>query len=137
MELHHVGVVTGDIVRAAADYVRRFGYEVRSPVIHDPVQTAHVQFLKLPGNSGFLELVTPDGPASKLRRALAKGGGLNHLCYAVADIEEACRALRRESMLIIQPPADAVAFPGRRIAWMIGRDKVPIELVERGSPGEV
>jgi methylmalonyl-CoA/ethylmalonyl-CoA epimerase len=137
VELHHVGIVTGDIEQAADEYVHRFGYEVRSPVIHDPLQTAYVQFLKLPGSLDFLELVTPDGPESKLARALSKGGGLNHLCYAVDDIDDACRAMRRKAMLIIQPPMNAVAFPGRRIAWLIGRDRIPIELVERGSPGEI
>lgn len=137
LELHHVGIVTRDVAEATADYVRRFGYEVRTPIIHDPTQTAFVQFLSLPGSPSFVEFVAPDGPESKLSGALSKGGGLNHLCYAVSDIDEACRELRNQAMLLMQPPIAAVAFPDRRIAWLIGRDRIPIELVERGLPGGV
>lgn len=124
----------GEIRRAAADYVRRFGYEVTSEVIHDPVQTAYVQFLRLPGDLPYLELVMPDGPQSKLANALSQGGGVNHLCYTTEKIELACQELRRKGMCLIQQPVDAVAFPGQRVAWLIGRDRVPIELLEQRSP---
>lgn len=124
----------GDIHRAAADYVYRFGYEVTSEVIHDPVQTAYVQFLRLPGGLPYLELVLPDGPKSKLANALSRGGGTNHLCYTTPEIELACQQLRRNGMCLIQQPVDAVPFPGQRIAWLIGRDRVPIELLEQLPP---
>lgn len=134
LHLHHVGIVVGDVEPATREYVQRFGYEVHSPVIHDAVQTAYVQFLRLPGSSTYVELVAPDGPDSKLAAALKRGGGPNHLCYAVDDIEDACARMRRRSMLVLQSPVPAEAFPGRRIAWLIGKDRVPVELVERGAP---
>jgi methylmalonyl-CoA/ethylmalonyl-CoA epimerase len=68
-----------------------------------------------------------------LSNALRKGGGLNHLCYATNDIETACRLLRAEQMILLQAPVAAVAFPGRRIAWLMGGDRTPIELVEAGE----
>jgi len=70
-----------DIAAAAAEYVARFGYRVCGAMVHDPVQTAQVQFLSLTESVPYVELVTPDGPESKLSNALRKGGGLNHLCY--------------------------------------------------------
>jgi catechol 2,3-dioxygenase-like lactoylglutathione lyase family enzyme len=135
LELHHVGIVVRDVAESCALYVRRFGYEVKSPVIHEPTQTAHVQFLRLPGDRTFLELVAPDGPQSRLAGALAKGGGLNHVCYAVGDIEGACRELRSDGMFLVHAPVPAVSFQGRRIAWLMGRDKLLVELVERGPDG--
>ncbi len=66
----------------AATYVGRYGYALATPVIHDPLQTAFVQFLRLAGDRTYLELAAPDGPESKLTTA-AKRGGLNHLCYTV------------------------------------------------------
>lgn len=137
MSLHHVGILVQEIAKATEDYVRRFGCEVRSEIIHDPTQTAFVRFLSQPGDSVFLELVAPDSADSKLSNALNKGGGLNHLCYAVTNIEEACREMRPRGMFPVQAPMAAVAFPGRRIAWLIGRDGIPIELVERGPGGEI
>jgi methylmalonyl-CoA/ethylmalonyl-CoA epimerase len=137
LRLHHVGILVADVPRAAAEYAERFGGRARSGVIHDPRQTAYVQFLELDGDPVFLELVAPDGPDSRLANALAKkGGGLNHLCYAAADIEAACRDLRDRGLFLLQAPVEAAAFPGRRIAWLIGRDHIPIELVEPGPDGE-
>ncbi len=137
MRLHHIGILVHSIPDAVSAYARRYAYEVRSPVIHDPVQTAYVQFLALPGDSSYLEFISPDRPNSKLTNALNKGGGLNHICYSTDAIESACEELRAQGMFLIQPPVHAVAFPGRRIAWLMGRDRALIELVERSADGSL
>jgi len=137
LALHHVGIAVAEIGPATETYVRRFGYTVESPVIHDPAQTAYVQFLRLPGESSFVEFVAPDGPESKLAASIKKGGGLNHLCYSVGDIEAAVTQLRDAGMITLCEPIAAVAFPGRRIAWLMGQDRIPIELVEQGPPGQI
>ena len=130
LKTHHVGIVVKDLAAAIAQYVGRFGYEIKTEIIHDPVQTAYVQFLQLPGDPVYLELVSPDGPTSRLSNALNRGNGLNHLCYATEDIEGAFRELRGMGLFSLRAPVPAVAFGGRRIAWLMGQDQVPIELVE-------
>ena len=40
LTLHHVGIVARNIEETAALYVRSFGYEPRTGIIHDPVQIA-------------------------------------------------------------------------------------------------
>jgi hypothetical protein len=35
-------------------------------------------------------------------------------------------------MVVIHRPTPAVAFGGRRIAWLTGQDRLLIELIERG-----
>lgn len=137
LTLHHVGILVPDIAQAAAQYVAKFGYRICSEIIHDPVQTAYVQFLSLTDSTPYVELVTPDGPKSKLSNALKKGGGLNHLCYLTSTIDDDCRCLRESGMLLLQSPVDAKAFPGRHIAWLMGRDGIPIELVEPGPQGQL
>lgn len=132
--LHHIGILVKEVAAACEGYVTRLGYRVHSELIHDPVQTAYVQFLQGDPAGPLLELITPDGPASKLSGALRKGGGLHHLCYLSDTIAEDCQTLRSQGMLVLQEPVAAVAFPGRRIAWLMGRDGLPIELVEPG-PG--
>jgi methylmalonyl-CoA/ethylmalonyl-CoA epimerase len=99
------------------------------------VQTAHVQFLQLAGDSSYVEFVAPDRPESKLANALKKGGGVNHVCYATDDILLACRRLEADGMFVIQQPVAAVAFPGRRIAWLMGSDRALTELVEAAREG--
>jgi methylmalonyl-CoA/ethylmalonyl-CoA epimerase len=68
---------------------------------------------------------------------LKKGGGTHHVCYAVEDIDAACADLRRHGMSLIRTPVSAAAFRGRRIAWLMGRDRMLTELVEEGPVGEV
>jgi methylmalonyl-CoA/ethylmalonyl-CoA epimerase len=135
--LHHTGVVVPELAPALEQYVARYGYEVCTGAIHDPTQRAYVQFLRLPGDRVYLELVAPDGPASRLSQAAEKGGGLHHLCYAAADLPSACRELRERGMTLVRKAVPAVAFPGRSIAWLMGRDRVLVELLEESSGTEL
>jgi methylmalonyl-CoA/ethylmalonyl-CoA epimerase len=137
LSLHHIGVVVKDISQAAGSFIEQFGYQVQSAVIHDPTQTAYVQFLQLPGDPVYLELVSPDRSDSKLTNALNKGGGLHHMCYSTNDIDTTCRQLRAVGLFLLQAPIPAVAFSGRRIAWLMGQERIPLELVEKGPAGEL
>jgi methylmalonyl-CoA/ethylmalonyl-CoA epimerase len=133
LRLHHVGIAVGDIAQATEDYQQRLGCELVGGLFHDPVQTAFIQFLRLPGDPALIELVAPDGPESKLKKAVQKGGGINHLCHSTDDIDSACRQLCERGMFLIHEPTPAVAFGGLRIAWLMGQDRVLTELVERGD----
>lgn len=137
MRLHHVGILIKDISGSAELYSGRFGYRRKSDVIHDPVQRAYVQFLELPGDRVYLEFISPDNPESHLWGALNKGGGVHHICYAAADIDATIAELRRKGMTLLRSPVAAVAFHGRRVAWLMGRDRALVELVEEGPDGEI
>ncbi|ADW68922.1 VOC family protein [Granulicella tundricola] len=131
LRLHHVGYSTKAIDVTAALYVARYGYTLITEIIHDPLQTAFVQFARLDGDSSYLEFVAPDGPGSKLTAALKRGGGLNHLCYSCGRLEDAIAELEATGMKLVSEPKPAVAFAGRRICWLVGEDPLGIELVER------
>lgn len=127
--LHHRGVLVADIRTSSEHYVQR-GYRLRTKVIHDPLQTAYVQFLSCDGEQAFLELICPDGAASLLAKVLQRGTGAHHLCYAVPDIIAAGNRLRQLPMLPIRPSQPAVAFEGRQVAWFCGRNDNLIELIQ-------
>ena len=131
LNLHHVGYAVKSMESIAEKYVARFGYEIASPIIHDPNQTALVQFLQLPGDRAYLEFVAPDGPESKLANAAKRGGGLNHLCYTCGPMEDTVARLEENGMRLISELLPGIAFAGRRICWLLGDDPLPIELVER------
>jgi methylmalonyl-CoA/ethylmalonyl-CoA epimerase len=137
LTLHHIGYAVKAIEPVSITYVTRFGYVVRTPIIHDPLQTALVQFLSLPGENIFLELVSPDGPESFLTDAASKRPGLHHLCYSTDSLEATSEWLVQNDMMLISSPQPAVAFRNRRICWLLGEDSVPIELVERTNAGDV
>ena len=131
MRLHHIGHAVRRIEPAAQSFCLRFGYHLASHLVHDPLQTAHIQFLQLAGEQTYLELVAPDRPDSKLASAVQRGGGLHHLCYTVAALEEAIGHLESHGMKLISDPKPGAALAGRRICWLLGQDPLPIELVER------
>ena len=136
LHFHHVGHVVKEIGPIAEIYIRRYGYQASTPTIHDALQTALVQFLRLPGDQSYLELVAPDGPGSKLAQAASRRGGLNHLCYTAGPLEETIRQLEDEGMSLLSEPKPGAAFNLRRICWLIGTDPVPIELIERRSDND-
>ena len=134
LTLHHVGYLVDDVAKVAAHYRDLLGYVIESEPIDDPTQTARVQFLRLPGDEHWLELVAPLTAESKLAAALAKGGGLHHLGYEVEDIERAGEYFRSRKCFMVAAPVVATAFPGRRIAWFMDKRRFLFELVEAGPP---
>jgi methylmalonyl-CoA/ethylmalonyl-CoA epimerase len=131
LRLHHIGNAVVDLESSAQIYAGRLGYRTATPPIHEPSQTAWVQFLQLGDDPVYLELVAPDGPASKLTNAVKRGGGLNHLCYTCGPIEDAIEVLETTGMKLISEPKPGIAFGGRRVCWLLGQEPLPIELVER------
>lgn len=131
LSLHHIGYAVKTIEPAAGQYVERYGYELCTPVIHDPLQKAQVQFLRLPGDAAYLEFVAPDSPESELNNAVKRGGTLHHLCYAANSLEQTIDRLEDEGMLVVSEPKIAVAFAGRRICWLMDDNRLLVELVER------
>jgi methylmalonyl-CoA/ethylmalonyl-CoA epimerase len=131
LKLHHVGYVVADIEKAAPKFVTSIGASWDGNIITDPLQGVRVSFLALAPEDAQLELVEPcsrSAPVAKFLRE--KGQGLHHLCYEVKDLNVALEKLRAAGNLLAKPPRPAVAFGGRRIAWLMNSEKLLIELLE-------
>jgi len=130
--LHHTGFVVASIAAVVEDFCKSVGGSNWSETWHDPLQGVRVAFI-YPSRSGdpCIELVEPASPGSPVERFLECGGGLHHLCYEVDNLDEAMRAASKRGMLVIRRPQPAVAFDGRRIAWLFTRQKLLIEYLQR------
>ena len=117
MRLHHVGIVVEDLAKYGEAYGKFLGLSVDSPAYHDPIQKVHIQFWK-DGGGNLLELIEPAAPDSPVHGVLKKGGGLNHLCYEVDDLDEEVRLALEQGAISASPVAPAVAFSGRRVAFV-------------------
>jgi methylmalonyl-CoA/ethylmalonyl-CoA epimerase len=131
--LHHVGFVVASIPETASNMISTLGLTWDGQIFHDPVQTVRVTFLEQAGGA-MLELVEPESAASRVAGFLKRGGGRHHLCYEVASLEPEIETCLAAGGILISQPAAAVAFAGRRIAWVCTRDRLLIEYLERGSP---
>jgi methylmalonyl-CoA/ethylmalonyl-CoA epimerase len=129
--LHHVGFVVASITAAAPQFAVMLDSDWDGEIILDSLQAARVSFLqsKVASNPLF-ELVEPAGKDSPVGKFLERGGGLHHLCYQVEDLDKQLQLSRETGALIVRQPAPAVAFGGRRIAWVFSKTKLLMEYLE-------
>jgi methylmalonyl-CoA/ethylmalonyl-CoA epimerase len=132
-KLRHVGVAVPSLGPATETLSALFGYRVISGPFDDPIQKVSVNFLTQSDNDmAEIELIAPLGEDSPITAMLAKsgGGGAYHLCFETTNIEQALVHAKKNGCLIASPAVPAVAFNGRRIAWIYTRSKQLFELVE-------
>lgn len=131
LTFHHVGFVVASIEASVQGFIRALDAEWDGKIFHDPNQVVKVTFLqsKQFGNP-VLELVEPAGENSPVIPFLKRGGGLHHLCYEVKDLEQQLQLSRAERGIVVRPPLPAVAFGGRRIAWVYTKNKLLLEYLE-------
>ena len=130
LRLHHMGFVVADIATAMPAFVRSMAAEWDGQIFEDPLQKAKVAFMTTRPGDAQIELVQPVGENSPVQRFLLQGGGMHHLCYEVASLEAELTSFRSRGAAIASRPKPAVAFGGRRIAWVITSEKFLVELLE-------
>jgi methylmalonyl-CoA/ethylmalonyl-CoA epimerase len=129
--VHHVGYVTASI----ADWVNKYAAVTAlawdGRIIADPLQMVNVAFLGS-GSDGcaVIELVEPAGRRSPVNKFLSSGGGLHHVCLEVADLGAHISACLAGACTLVRVPMPAVAFGGRKIAWITTSDGQLIELLQ-------
>jgi len=133
---HHAGFIVSSIAQTIDGFQRSLQATWDGRVFEDPIQKVKVAFLSTGAGDAQIELVEPVGEASPVSRFLALGGGLHHLCYEVDDLDLHLSGMRRRRATIVRKPQPAVAFGGRRIAWVITAEKLLLEFVERRLLGD-
>ena len=131
MRVHHVGYLVADIDAAITEFMS-MGYEVRQEKLYDPSRRVYLCFME---NSGvMIELVSPSEDC-RLFTSLQKriGNAPYHICYFPDEgnaFDSAIEKLQSEGFLMAQPPESAVAFGGRRVAFMMSPETGLIEILE-------
>jgi methylmalonyl-CoA/ethylmalonyl-CoA epimerase len=135
--LHHVGFVVASISGVAEEFSSSMSAKWDGQLIHDPLQRVRVAFFRsIDVRNPVFELVEPADQYSPVSRFLKKGGGLHHVCYEIDELESALRVAGDTGLVTVAHPAPAVAFGGRRIAWVCSKSLLLIELLERqGNKG--
>ena len=118
--IHHVGVVVESIAETHP------GIES----VYDPAQDVRVAFAEAHGV--LLEFIEPGGPESPVAVLLKKGVKLAHLCFTVPALDAALEHAYANDLRVIGAPVPAVAFKGRRIAWVYHPVLGLFELLEAG-----
>jgi methylmalonyl-CoA/ethylmalonyl-CoA epimerase len=130
--LHHLGFVVASISAVAEEFAASVSARWDGEITHDPIQRVRVAFLS-PADSRnpVFELIEPASEVSPVSNFLKKRGGLHHVCYEIDDLEAGLGDARNAGLAIVAAPAPAVAFGGRRIAWVCSKSRLLVELLER------
>jgi methylmalonyl-CoA/ethylmalonyl-CoA epimerase len=132
VRLHHVGFVVPSILDGIANLAESLGAYWDETVFHDPIQKVKVTFLRTSSaENSLIELVEPAADGSPVDQFLQRGGGLHHLCYEVEDLDARLRPARLKGAVVVRHPLPAVAFANRRIAWVLTKQKLLLEYLER------
>lgn len=129
---HHVGFVVASIHNSVRGFADMLQTEWDEEIFHDPNQGVRVTFLKSRrAGDPLWELVEAADSKSPVHAFAAKGGGLHHVCYVVDKLEQALAEARSLGAIVTRHPMPAVAFGGRRIAWIYTKNRLLIEYLER------
>lgn len=131
-EFHHVGYATTSIVEEQA-FFEQLGYRSEGEPFSDPVQGVAGRFLV--GSGPRIELLENLPGSRTLTPWIDAGVRMYHFGYWVDDIDDALQWARSRRGRISVQPVPAVAFGGRRIAFVIFRTRMMLEFIERHVPG--
>ena len=141
LRLNHIGFVVENI----SEYTKIFealGMDDITEAVTNPLQKVSASFVNVfPAEDVHVELLESSDENSPITNFLKKrGGGLHHLCFEVADIEEARDRLLEKGFRLIVPPEPCEAYdlnfkrectiPTKAAFFMVGR--LLVELFEKG-----
>ena len=117
--LNHVAIAVPDLDEAAAIYRDMLGARV-SDRVAQPDHGVTTVFVELPNTK--IELLEPLGEDSPIGRFLARNpkGGVHHLCYEVADVQDAAEQLAARGARILGTPK--IGAHGKPVIFLNPKD---------------
>ncbi|WP_428984450.1 SMU1112c/YaeR family gloxylase I-like metalloprotein [Rhodoferax mekongensis] len=122
--VHHVAIIASDYARSKHFYVELLGLKVLA------------ENYRAARDSWKLDLALPDGtqlelfsfPQPPVRPSRPEACGLRHLCFAVADVEEAKLALEAQGVAV--EPVRVDEYTGKAFTFFADPDGLPLELYQ-------
>ncbi len=126
---HHIGLATAKLA-VERIFFEALGYHQEGAEFVDPVQGISGCFMV--GAGPRLELLENLPGAATLTPWLATGSlRMYHMAYEVDGLEAALDWARSRRGKVLVAPVPAVAFGGRRIAFVMFRSSLMLEFIER------
>jgi len=127
-EFHHVGFATASIERERVLF-EFLGYRMEGEIFVDPRQGVVGCFMSGPGPR--IELLENLPGSGTLTPWLNAGTKMYHLAYWVDLLDQALAWARSQRARVVVPPVPAPAFGGRKIAFVIFRNGLMLEFIQR------
>ncbi len=127
-KIDHIGIVVKDLDKAITVYSEGLGLKVK---MIDQSKEFKVRMAFLPVGEVLVELLEPIGPGMIQDFLAEHGEGLHHICYRVADINQALEQVGKKLEFRDKKPRPGGA--GSLVAFLDpeGMFNVETELIER------
>ena len=104
LRIDHVGIAVRDLETSVEFYTSTFGLTVAGREVHEAqgVREAMLFVADSPGGSSYVQLLEPlseDTPVGKF--LTARGEGVHHIGYGVADVAAALERLGRDGIRLV------------------------------------
>lgn len=129
MLIDHVGIVVKRLEEGIANWSRLFGYVQATEPVLNTLQKVRVVFLEKEGSLP-VKLLEPTDPGSPVWTFALRGGGLHHLCFKTANLENELGHLVQEGARVLVHPHPGEAFEMEKIAFVYAGQWLNIELID-------
>jgi methylmalonyl-CoA/ethylmalonyl-CoA epimerase len=125
--MHHIGFVVKDIDSSLQSWLD-LGFSVASLKTKE-LEIGVECLLLSDGNSALIELIQPLPDSGALSARLKRGGGLDHVCYLVSNLNATIsEEVRRGGIVVLEPTLSRLF--GHKISFIFRRSGLLVELME-------
>jgi len=126
--IDHVGIAVKSLEQAIEHWESVFGYRQLTEIVTNTRQKVRVAFLAKE-NSLTIKLIEATDSASPVHTFAQRGGGLHHLCFKCAKLEDEIAKLSSMGLRVLVKPQPGEAFDNEDIAFIFDNQGLNIELI--------
>jgi methylmalonyl-CoA/ethylmalonyl-CoA epimerase len=127
--IDHIGIVVKSLEEAIEHWKTAFGYQQRTSMVANTRQKVMVTFL-VKEQSLSVKLIAPTDPTSPVYAFARRGGGLHHLCFKCARLDDEIARLDTLGLRVLVKPQPGEAFENENIAFIFDPQGLNIELID-------
>jgi methylmalonyl-CoA/ethylmalonyl-CoA epimerase len=136
MKIDHICFAVKNLQDGIDYWERVFGYKQMTKIVENSRQKVKVTFLKKE-DSITIKLIEPVEGNQSLQNFVNRGGGFHHVCFKCSDIEVKIDELKNEGLILLVPPQEGEAFNNNKIAFLLARYGLNIELIDTDDKAEM
>ncbi len=129
MIIDHICFAVKDLREGITYWEKIFGYSQMTEIITNTLQKVKVTFLSKE-KSLTVKLIEPLDDNQSLLNFVSRGGGFHHICFKCDNIDAGVTDLREKGLLTLVPPQPGEAFNNNKIAFLLAKYGLNIELID-------
>ena len=136
MTVDHICFALKNLQEGISYWSEVFGYGQFTEVVENKLQKVKVVFLSKQG-SVMVKLIEPVEGNLSLINFVNRGGGFHHICFRCENLQETMADLNLKGLLTLVAPQPGEAFNNHKIAFLLARNGLNIELIDTDEKASV